>query len=155
MNIDTSSGNQKDSLKAFLKDEIKDIRTRLDALKGKLHADDFQSLQAGLNDRSDALETLTDEDDTQLFIVRREIGMLRENMEALAVKQSLWSRLPFSAKVAVFVVPLVLYFVWLSFVQWRNQGKIYDYPATQTAIAAQTVVPSPTITVTLTPTPLP
>ena len=33
-----------------------------------------------------------------------------------------------------------LYFVWLAVLQWRgsNQGLIYDYPATQTAQAAQT-----------------
>jgi hypothetical protein len=155
MNTDTSTSNQQDSLKAFLQDEIREIKTRLDALKGKLHADDFQSLEADLKERSETLEGLTDDDDTQLFILRRELGTLKENMEALAVRQSLWSRSPFSVKVAIFVVPVILYFVWLSFVQWRNQGQIYDYPATQTAVAAQTVLPSPTVAATPTPTQLP
>lgn len=155
MDTDTPTNDQKDSLKAFLREEIENAKTRLESLHGKLHEDDFQALEAELKEISDTLETLTDEDNTQLFLLRREIGLLRENMEALAVKQSWWSRLPFSAKIAVFVVPVVLYFVWLSFVQWRNQGQIYDYPATQTAIAAETTLPSPTTTTTPTPTLLP
>ncbi len=155
MDTGTSTNSQKDTLKSFLKEEIESIRTRLQALKGKLHEDDFQALDAELNERSQTLDTLTDADDTQLFILRREIAALRENTEALATRRSWWSRIPFSAKVAIFTAPFILYFVWLSLVQWRNQGQVYDYPSTQTAVAAQTALPTITAAPVFTPTATP
>jgi hypothetical protein len=52
--------------------------------------------------------------------------------------------LPVSFWLAITILAVLLYFVWLAVLQWRgsNQGLIYDYPATQTAQAAQTELSS-------------
>ena len=139
MNTDNSMNDSKDTLRFYLQEEINGAKKRLEELKESLRADDFKSLEEELNERSATLDALTDEDDTQLFILRREIGLLKENMESLAVRQSLWSRLPVGARISLFAVPVALYLVALSLIQWLNRGQIYDYPATQTAVAAQTM----------------
>jgi hypothetical protein len=140
MNTDNSMNQPKDTLKGFLKEEIENIKKRLDFLKGNLKAEDYNALDAELKEKSLTLDSLNDEDQTPLFILRREIGSLRENMEALAVKQSWWSRLPVYARILVITVPVVLYLIGLSLIQLLNKGQIYDYPTTQTAIASQTMV---------------
>ena len=152
MNTDNSMQAPKDTLKFYLKEEIESIRNRLTSLKGDLKAEDYTTLEAELNERSERLDSLTDEEETQLFILRREIGLLRENLESLAVKQSWWSRLPVYGRILVFIVPMVLYLLVLSLIQIFNKGQIYDYPATQTAIATQTIqatqpasLPQPTL----------
>ncbi len=161
MNTDTSMNESKDTLKIYLREEIDGAKKRLEFLKGSLRADDFKALEEELNERSATLDALTDEDATRLFILRREIGLLKENMESLAVRQSWWSRLPVTARIMLFVVPVVLYLLVLSVVQWLNRGQVYDYPATQTAIAAQTMpasqatMSSPTVTPTPTLTETP
>lgn len=139
MNTDQSMSESKDTLRFYLQEELEAARTRLSFLKGDLRADDFTALEAELNERSETLDSLTDQDDTQLFILRREIGLLKENMEALAVKQSWWSRLPIYARVLLFTVPVVLYLLVLSLLQHFNRGQIYNYSATQTTIATQTM----------------
>jgi hypothetical protein len=139
MNTDTSMNEPKDTLRIYLREEIDGAKKRLEFLKGSLRADDFKALEEELNERSATLDALTDEDETQLFILRREIGLLQENMESLAVKQSWWSRLPVSGRILLFTLPVILYLLVLSLVQWFNRGQVYDYPATQTAIAAQTM----------------
>ena len=139
MNTDNSMNQSKDTLRIFLKEEIDDTRKRLGTLKGSLKAEDFNLLEAELNERSETLDSLKDEEETQLFILRRQLGLLRESMESLAVKQSWWSKLPVYARVLVITMPVVLYLVVLSIIQWANKSNIYDYPATQTAIATQTL----------------
>jgi hypothetical protein len=138
---------------SFLSEEIENIRIRLGGLKVK--KEDFNSLEFELNEKKNRLDQFEDEDDSQLFILRREIGMLREYVEALTIKPRFWSQIPPSGWIALVTLPLILYFAWLSFVQWRNLDKIYDYPATQTAIASQTMTPSVTETVTPTPSQIP
>ena len=140
MNADNSMNAPKETLKTFLKEEIENVRKRLDVLKGSLKADDYDTLDAELKERSETLDSLTDADQTQLFILRREIGALRENMETLAVKQSWWSSLPVYARILVVTVPVVIYLIVLSLIQLLNKGQIYDYQATQTAIASQTML---------------
>jgi hypothetical protein len=159
MNTDNNTSQPKDTLRIFLKDEIKSARERLELLKGKLKAEDFATLDAELNESSETLDALRDDEETQFFILRRQLGLLRENMESLAVKQSWWARLPLYGRVLLFVVPVIVYLVVLSLAQWFNKGQIYDYPSTQTAIATQTMLsaeatlsaPVGTATPTLTP----
>ena len=161
MTTDNGMSESKDTLRFYLKEEIESVKKRLTGLKGDLKADDFTTLEAELNERIERLDSLKDEDETQLFILRREIGLLRENVETLAVKQNWWSSLPVYGRILLFVVPLVLYLLVLSLIQIFNRGQVYDYPATQTAIATQTMQaaqgamssPAPTLTPALTPTP--
>jgi hypothetical protein len=142
MNTEKSMNQSKDTLRIFLREEIDNAEKRLQALKGSLKAEDFNTLEEELKERSETLDSLLDEDETQLFILRRQLGLLRENMETLAVKQSWWARLPLYGRIMLFTVPVVLYLLVLSLVQWANKGNIYDYPATQTAIASQTMLPT-------------
>ncbi len=162
MNTDNNMNEAKDTLRVYLREELDGSRKRLESLKGSLRPDDFKTLEEELKERSETLDSLKDEDETQLFILRREIGLLQENMESLAVKQGWWARLPVYGRILLFTVPVVLYLLVLSLIQWFNRGQVYDYPATQTAIAAQTMpaasqatLPSPTSTptpsLTLTP----
>jgi hypothetical protein len=139
MNTEPNMNEPKDTLRIYLREEIEGVKKRLELLKGSLRPDDFKTLEEELDERSATLDSLTDEDDTQLFILRREIGLLQENMESLAVKQGWWARLPVYARILVFTVPVVIYLIVMSLVQWLNRGQIYDYSATQTAIASQTV----------------
>jgi hypothetical protein len=139
MNTDNNMNEAKDTLRVYLREELDGSRKRLESLKGSLRPDDFKTLEEELKERSETLDLLKDEDETQLFILRREIGLLQENMESLAVKQSWWARLPVYARILLFTVPVVLYLVVLSLIQWFNRGQVYDYPATQTAIASQTM----------------
>jgi hypothetical protein len=155
MNIENPTNEEKDTLRSFLKEEIQSVRERLISLKANIKQNDFNSLDAELNEKSETLNSLKDEDDSQLFILRREIGLLRESVEARAVKRRWWSRLPPYALVGMITLPVILYFAWLSFVQWRNQGQIYNYPATQTAVATQATLPGPTAMPTSTPTQIP
>jgi hypothetical protein len=155
MNNDNSMNEPKDTLRNFLKEEIESIRKRLESLKGSLKTDDFNTLDAELKERSETLDSVKDEDETHLFVLRREIGMLRENMESLAVKQGWWSRLPVYARVLIITMPVILYLLVLSLIQWFNKGQIYDYPATQTAVAEQTTTPNVTATSTATLTATP
>ena len=142
MNTDNSMNGPKDTLKIFLKEEIENIRTRLASLKGNLKVEDFNTLEAELNERSETLDSLKDEDKTQLFILRRDIGRLRENVETLAVKQSWWSTLPYYVRVLLIILPVVLYLFAMSLIQILNKADIYNYPATQTAQVTQTVLTS-------------
>jgi hypothetical protein len=155
MNADNSTPEPKDTLKFFLKEEIESARERLKSLTGRLRADEFNSLDAQLNDLNATLDSLKDEDQTQLFILRRQISLVRENMESLAVKQSWWSKLPVYARILVITVPVILYLCVLAAIQRLNQEKIYNYPATQTALASQTMLATqpalPAITGTSTP----
>ena len=146
MNNDNSMNEPKDTLRNFLKEEIESIRKRLESLKGSLKIDDFNTLDAELKERSETLDSVKDEDETHLFVLRREIGMLRENMESLAVKQGWWSRLPIYARILIITMPVILYLLVLSLIQWFNKGQIYDYPATQTAVAELTTTPNVTAT---------
>lgn len=131
------------ALRSYLREELKYIETQMGTLKIK--KDDFDSLDAELVEKTNRVVSFEEEDDTQLFILRREIGLLRENLEALAVKQSWWSRLPIYARVLLFTVPVVLYLLVLSLLQNLNKTEIYNYPATQTAVASQTM-PAPEAT---------
>jgi hypothetical protein len=146
----------KDTLKFYLKEEIDNIRERLNALKGKLRAEDFNSLEAELNEMSATLDSLKDEEQTQLFILRRQIGLLRENMESLAVKQSWWSKLPVYARILIITVPVIVYLLVLAAIQRWDSDNIYNYPATQTAYATQTFMATQaTLSTTTTPSPTP
>ena len=155
MNMDNTTNGQNDTLKSFLKEEIDGIRTRLGVLKGKIKKEDFDSLEAELNEKSEALESIQDDEDSQFFLLRREIGMLSDSTEALAVKQRWWSKIPAALWVVIILLPVIFYFVWLSFVQWRDQGQIYNYPATQTAVATQATLPGSTAMPTSTSTQIP
>ena len=155
MNSDNPTNEQKDTLRAFLKEEIDGLSARLDALQGKIRREDFASLQADLSEKKITLESLEDDDDSQLFILRREIAALKDNAEALAVKQSWWSKIPAALWIAIIALPIIAYIAWLSFVQWNNQNYIYNYPLTETAIAAQTVVSEVTAVPSATPSPNP
>ncbi len=151
MNPDQPTTEQPDTLKSFLKEELDDIGTRLGLLKGKIKDEDFKDLEADLNDKNQTLDASQD-DDSQLFLLRREIGLLKESVAAMAVKRSWWTKIPAVLWIFIVTLPIVLYLFWLSFVQWRDQSQIYDYPATQTAVAAlTTTAPAPSIT----PTPIP
>ena len=140
------------AMRSFLKEETEDIEKELKKLKGKIKEEDFNSLQVQLKERTEALDSLQDEDNSQLFVLRREIGVLKESAQSFSVKQKWWSRIPSALWVLIFTVPVIVYIFWLSFVQWRNQGQIYDYPATQTAVATQTLGASTPATPTFPPT---
>jgi hypothetical protein len=157
MKTENTTTEPKDTLRSFLKEELEDIKTRLGKLKGKIKEPDFNSLEGELNERREILDSLQDEEDSQLFILRREIGVLKESVEALSVKRRWWSILPASFWIAIAALVVLLYFVWLGLLQWRgsNQGLIYDYPATQTAVATQATLSSATLTPTPTPTQIP
>ena len=144
MNIENTTTEPKDTLRSFLTEELEDIKSSLGKLKGKLSESDFNSLEEELNERRKLLDSLQDDDDSQLFLLRREVGVLKESVEALSVKQRWWSVLPATFWIAIATLAVLLYFVWLAVLQWRgsNQGLIYDYPATQTAQAAQTELSS-------------
>jgi len=140
MNPDNPTNEQKDTLKAFLKEEVDGLSARLDVLQGKIKREDFASLQADLSEKRITLESLEDDDDSQLFILRREIAALKDSTEALAVKRSWWSKVPAAMWIVIIALPIIAYIAWLSFVQWNNQNYIYNYPLTETAVAAQTAV---------------
>lgn len=144
MNTENTTAEPKDTLRSFLTEELEDIKSSLGKLKGKINESDFNSLERELNERKELLDSLQDEDDSQLFLLRREVGVLKEGVEALSVKPRWWAILPVSFWIAIAVFAVLLYFVWLAVLQWRgsNQGLIYDYPATQTAQAAQTELSS-------------
>jgi hypothetical protein len=156
MNNDPKTNMPKDTLRSFLQEEIKDLETRLGQLKGKIKDADYQSMAGDLQERRETLDAIQDDNDSQLYLLRREIGMFSENLEALSVKRRWWSGIPLTAWLALLALVIVLYFGWLYFLQWRggNQGLIYDYPATLTATAMQAEAPStsstpiPTLTVT-------
>ena len=155
MNSDNETKEVKDTLKFFLKEEIESVRKRLDALKGKAKDEEYDSLNRELNEKSAILDSIEAEDDSRLFVLRREIGMLKEDTDALGAKKGWWSRLPVSVRVAILILPVLLYFVWFTIVQMRNQDRIYDYPATQTVVAEQATLSSFTETPTPTPSAIP
>ena len=130
------------ALRSYLREELDSIKTQIEALK--IDEEDRSSLDAELTEKTDRVVSFEEDTDTQLFILRREIGVLRENVEALTVKRNLWSRIPMAGWIAIITLPLFLYFAWLSLVQWRNPEQIYYYPGTQTAVA-QTAVASQTV----------
>ena len=156
MNTDQVPNEQTDTLKTFLKEEIEATRERLNSLKDKIKEEDFNSLDSELDIKSGILDSL-EEGDIQLFLLRRDLGMLRENLEELTVKQGWWSRLSIPLRVAIITTPILLYFLLLAVFQLTNPAKIYNYPATQALFATQTAVavtPAQTTT-TGTPTPTP
>jgi hypothetical protein len=157
MNTENTTTEPKDTLRSFLKEELEDIKSSLGKLKGKIKESDFNSLEADLNERREILDSLQDENDSQLFLLRREVGVLKESVEALSAKQRWWSILPVSFWITITTLAVLLYFVWLAVLQWRgsNQGLIYDYPATQTAVATQATLSSATVMPTPTPTQIP
>jgi hypothetical protein len=177
---------QNQTLSSFLQDELDEIGDRLDKIKGKIEAqkgrgigawfrrlrtgineDDFASLQSELNDKNKRLKDLPD-DDVRLFLLRKEIENLKEDVTTLGAGRS-W-RIPTRAWVAICILPFVIYFVWLALFQGNSQDVINAY-ATQTATAltstaqagiaqttiAQTATASQTIAAgpTGTPTPAP
>jgi hypothetical protein len=145
-------------MKSFLKEEIEEISSSLNDLKGKIKDADLSSLQAERDERRESLASADVLDDSELFILRRETGMLKENVGALAVKRKWWSGIPISAWLALLALVIIAYFTWLAIIQWRggNQGLIYDYPATQTATALQAeAIKSATMTPSAAPTPTP
>jgi hypothetical protein len=157
MNTENTTTEPKDTLRSFLQEELEDIKSSLGKLKGRLKEPDFSSLEGDLNERREILDSLQDEDDSQLFLLRREIGGLRESVEALSVKPRWWSIVPVSFWIAIPILAVLGYFFWLGLLQWRgsNQGLIYDYPATQTAVATQATLSSATVMPTSTPTLIP
>jgi hypothetical protein len=157
MDTENTTTEQKDTLRSFLKEELEDIKSRLGKLKGKIKETDFNSLEGELNERMELLDSLQDEDDSQLFLLRREVGVLKESVEALTVKRRWWSILPVSFWIVIATLAVLLYFVWLAVLQWRGstQGLIYNYPATQTAVATQATLASATVLPTPTPTQIP
>ena len=156
MNTDHLPTEQTDTIKAFLKEEIESTRTRLNSLKDKIKEDDFNSLDADLDIKSGILDSL-EEGDIQLFLLRRELGLLRENLEGLTVKQGWWSRLSTPVRVAIITTPVLLYFLLLAVFQLTNPSKIYYYPATQAVFATQTAaaIPGAVMDATGTPSPTP
>ena len=141
------------ALKSYLREELKYIESQMGTLKIK--KDDFNSLDTELVEKINRVVSFEEEDDTQLFILRREIGLLKENLEALTVKQSWWSRLPIYARVLLFTVPAVLYLLVLFLLQYFNKTEIYYYPATQTAVASQTMPASQATLTSPAVTPIP
>ena len=155
MNPDQPITEPTDTLKSFLKEEIDGLSARLDVLQGKIKREDFAELQADLSEKRITLESLEDNDDDQLFILRREIAALKDSAEALAVKRSWWSKVPAVMWVVIIALPIIAYIAWLSLVQWSNQSYIYNYPLTETAVAAQTAVLETPIVPSATPSATP
>lgn len=145
MTTDTPVNDQNAALRSFLADEIKSANERLDVLKPKLKAADYKFLADQLAEKSEILQSSTI-DRNELLILRREVGNLRDGAETLSVKPSLWSRIPVAARVAIFTVPFLIYFLILTIFQWNNQAGVHDYAATQTAIATQATISSPAAT---------
>src|SRR4030095_16124020 len=96
MNTENTTTEPKDTLRSFLKEELEDIKSRLGKLKGKIKESDFNSLEGDLNERREILDSLQDEADSQLFLLRREVGVLKESVEALSAKRRWWSMFPAS-----------------------------------------------------------
>ena len=154
MNSDTPVNDQNEALRSFLADEIKSAQERLDVLKPKLKDADYKQFVDELADKSEILQSSTT-DRNELLILRREIGTLRENAESLSVKPSLWSRIPTAARVAIFTLPFLIYFLILTIFQWNNQGAVQDFAATQSVLATQATQPGMTLTQIATQTPIP
>ena len=142
MNTETAVNRENEALKVYLREEIGEIRKRLGQLKGNMKEDDFNALQEELNERSETLEALDMGDDSQLFLLRREIGTIRERVEARAVKARWWSKITGPVWIAIFTLPIVLYFFVLSIMQLQSQAVI-NASATQTAAAMPTMVSNP------------
>jgi hypothetical protein len=116
MNTDENINYPRDTLRIFIKEELEHIRMRLALLKGKIREDDFSLLESELNEREEILNILQD-DDIQLFLLRREISLLDENVRSLMVKQGWRSKIPISFWPAIIIIPTVMYLVWLTILQ--------------------------------------
>ena len=166
MNLENAQNEQNTTLRAFLQDELAEVNQSLDQVqdkieeqqaggikawfrrsRGRIDEDDYKSLRNELEEKNKRLKELPD-DDVRLFLLRKEIGNLKEEVATLGAKRS-W-RLPIRAWVALVILPFVIYFISLAVLQGRSQEQINSY-ATQTAAAMPTPVPSPTMT----PPPLP
>ena len=139
MKTENETNKEYETLKSFLEKEIEDIGKRLGELKSKIKEDDFKSLEEELDERRETLKALQEEDDSQLFLLRRELGTLKGNVEARAIRPRWWKRIPGPAWIVIITLPLVLYFAVLSVMQWQSQSVINSY-ATQTVAAEQAAV---------------
>lgn len=154
MSIETVPPQQNDTLKAFLQAEIDDTRKNLDELEGKIKEFDFNYWKDEITRIEDSLKLLTDQDDDQLFFLRKEISTLKENVAALGVRQKWWTRISPLGWIGLIVLPFLVYLIVLVAFQLANPELIRDYGATQTAaVTAQATLPAITETITLTPTP--
>ncbi len=161
MNTVTTPSETDKSMKTFLKEEIENIDQRIDeriptviaAEKKRLSvrlkylfkrisdeelepAKDLNSLKADLKVKSQKLETLSD-NDIQLFLLRREIETVKENVEQVGEKQP--RRLSPLVWAAFILIPIALYFLILYGFQWQGQDQINGH-ATQTAVVEQTTI---------------
>ena len=161
MSTEITPNDQNESLKSFLQGEIREIELGLAELRKKIeeqnargikswfrrlryriNEDEFHTLENRFEDKSRRLHELDDED-VRLFLLRREIGILKEDVRFLGARRS-W-QFPTRAWVAIIALPFVIYFIWLAVLQGQNQETI-NTSATQTAAALSTMVPGPTWT---------
>ena len=167
MTIETSTSTQNETLRNFLQQELDETGGMLDSLRkkldqqnargikawfgrirGRIDQEDFRSLEEDYKDKSRRLKELSD-DDVRLFLLRREIGTLKEDVSALGSKRN-W-RIPPRAWLLIIVVPFIIYFATLAILQGQNQEGI-SASATATAAARPTMVASPTVISTPLPT---
>ena len=167
MSTDINPSERNESLRFYLKEELIEAGTRLDLLRKKMEAqnargfrnwlkrlwakidpDDFNSLEQEYKNKIQRVQELPD-GDVRLFLLRREIGTLKEDIAALGGNQK-W-HIPTRAWILIAVVLFLLYFGTLAILQGQNQGGI-SASATMTASAMPTQVPSPTSAPTSLPT---
>lgn len=170
MNPENTPHEQDENIRIFLQEELNDIGSSLEKLnarleeqkgrsikawlrrsRGRINKEDLDALNDELNSKTARLSQLPD-DDVRLFLLRKEIGSLKEEVASVGVRRS-W-QLSIWAWVVIITLPLCLYFAGLVLIQNRNQGLINTY-ATQTASAMPTPIPSPTGTGVPIFTPLP
>lgn len=163
MSIENTPIGQNDTLRSFLQEELEDASHRLDLvedriaeqnaggikawfkrLRGRISDVEYKSLRAELEDKNNRLKDLPD-DDVRLFLLRKEIGILKEEVQALGAGQK-W-HIPLAVWVGILLLLIFIYFLSLSVIQGRNQEMINDF-ATQTAEA----MPTPDWTPTPNPT---
>jgi hypothetical protein len=102
-------------------------------------------LEDELNEKSETLDFLSTDDISQLFYLRREIDIIKERVEALAIRKSWHSKIPIRTWYQIVLIPLLVYLVVIGIFQMKNQRIIQVY-GTQTLEAVQNTVPSKSIT---------
>lgn len=166
MSNETTPIEQNETFRSFLQEELDDTSRRLDLVKdkiekqkargikawfrrlrGRIDEEEYRSLKEQWEEKNTRL-TKIPEDDVRLFILRKEVGALKEEVDTLGAERR-W-HIPLAIWVVIVLLAIFIYFASLAVIQGVNQDIIGTYAA-QTETARPTTVPSPAWT----PTPIP